>query len=344
MKNVFSAIFQDLEILTVQELKNSEIELFKNDGKCKIVIKEIKKNWSEKRVLSTLLGAFQEDYILCSSEEELKLLIKGYQCTNKEAKTNELYFLVQAIKPYTIDQTEPYFLANFKTPNLEIENFEKKEIEFINKIKASRIDENVDSELLEFLNDFQKLVSAEYMAKSNQNKKTMQDIKWLIGNGIFMPDQVYKYDEKKNILEIIVYSNIAALSWLLTPSKLKKYEQITSEHIQVLIKYMNLMMKTIDQIQLEEIRTGDVEEFIFRRKGFFVLDELSEEEIDHYCEGVDYEIWVVEANESGIKPSTAVKASDGYGNGGAYDIRDIKYALSKFLNIEAVKFILYFRD
>ncbi|MFX4921948.1 hypothetical protein ABTC28_19645, partial [Acinetobacter baumannii] len=74
-----------------------------------------------------------------------------------------------------------------------------------------------------FLEDYKKIVAAEYQRKTNQNKKAMDEIEWFIGNGFFIPEQILKYEDKNKILFIILYFIIEPLNLLFIQSKLSKY-------------------------------------------------------------------------------------------------------------------------
>ncbi|PAM07719.1 hypothetical protein CEJ70_19885, partial [Acinetobacter baumannii] len=60
-----------------------------------------------------------------------------------------------------------------------------------------------------------------------------------------------------------------------------------------------------------------------------------------YCEGEDYEVWIVKSKDNEIEPETAEKAYDAYGNSYAYDLKELKDTLQKFISLNEVQFLLY---
>ncbi|MFX8141403.1 hypothetical protein ABTK98_19830, partial [Acinetobacter baumannii] len=86
-----------------------------------------------------------------------------------------------------------------------VDNLTSREVEFINKVKDGFANPDIDKSFLNFLEDYKKIVAAEYQRKTNQNKKAMDEIEWFIGNGFFIPEQILKYEDKNKILDIIVY-------------------------------------------------------------------------------------------------------------------------------------------
>ncbi|MDX7882057.1 hypothetical protein [Acinetobacter nosocomialis] len=349
MKNITESIIQKLGLITFEELEKGDLEIFTNFDTCKVIIKEIKKNWSEEKIFKILFDALNGDFIYCSSQQELQAFIKYFKTTNKQSNKAEQHFFVQPTKPYMVDPKKRYFIANLAVPNLQIENLKdvdnltSREVEFINKVKDGFANPDIDKSFLNFLEDYKKIVAAEYQRKTSQNKKAMDEIEWFIGNGFFIPEQILKYEDKNKILDIIVYCNIAALNWLLIPSNLSKYENIHQNDLLGLTKYLYLMQTILAETKITKLRSGNVEEYCFRKKGYYFLDELSSEEIDHYCEGEDYEVWIVKSKDNEIEPETAEKAYDAYGNSYAYDLKELKDTLQKFISLNEVQFLLYKR-
>ncbi|WP_394253860.1 hypothetical protein [Acinetobacter baumannii] len=83
-----------------------------------------------------------------------------------------------------VDPKKRYFIANLAVPNLQIENLKdvdnltSREVEFINKVKDGFANPDIDKSFLNFLEDYKKIVAAEYQRKTNQNKK-----QWMKLNG-----------------------------------------------------------------------------------------------------------------------------------------------------------------
>ncbi|HCW5913662.1 hypothetical protein ILS92_09725 [Acinetobacter baumannii] len=338
MNHDYSAVFKKLGIITLEEFRSDAIDFFENGQKYNIIITELD-SLSEEEVYNHLKDYNSAAMIPCNNEEQFETAYRSFERMHNIGGGVSTYFLIEQVAEKQ-DKQARYFFNNLMQPVLAVSNiFTETEKNFINSVKDFKRNPKTNFKLYDFLNELEQRVKEEFKNRAKGYAYT-ENVNWLLGNGAFIPDNLLSFEDeqREQLFELAIYSNIIAVNHFLLPSQLKEIK-ITQEELHTLIKYLNCILDLNSTDSISSLEIGTLTEYEILSEGFFFIEKLDSDEVEEIFNERDYHIYLMRVDEGKYLPETIRQIHDSYNNGWVYDLRDIIENLSDFIDTSGVKFL-----
>lgn len=337
MQNELSKVFEQMGLINHIDLKKNTSDLFINGSTCSIWIVEIDPEWTLEEIDSHFTDVFEEQNVICSSSHELEIRLDSFLAAYSATQNKGLYFLISQNIKAELDLEAPYFLTGMGASLKALEDYSDGHQTFINGLKDYRATENPYSNYADFLRVYEEKVASEYEKLIRETDSKLPSF-WMIGNGIMLPNTLAESTDSKDF-ETVIYCNEIAIQWFLLSANSNKLVSVSETDLKGLLCFINEIKSNINEYKFDRIRVGNVEEYRFRKDGNYFINELTDTEIDHYFEGVEFNVYMLVRENGKIDFNNKTKIYDGYNTGGICDIKDILYELSKVTPMGHIEFI-----
>lgn len=331
--------YSKLNLMTLEEFQNPDIDFFENGKSYSVILAKGLDSMTDEEVIETLSNFDKNDFLPCKNEDQLKVAIKAYEQMDKYGRES-VFFLVTESTGNKIDDDTKYFFANLKTPRIEATSDYTDSEEFLNGIMDFKSNFPREIQLGRFITKFCNIVLEEFQKICTEKKiqvcKTKGFNNWLLGNGIYLPDQLAALngEEQKTVFEAAIFSNLVAANKLLMPSELKQLEDVSSENLKDLVKYIYEVIELNSVI--EDLRIGTLEEYELKLNGHYILMELHDSELDDLFSEREIEIYICKQENGKIHFDAMVKVYDTYNNGGVYDLQSLIAGIGRIADLSNV--------
>ena len=338
MNHDYSAVFKKLGIITLEEFRSDAIDFFENGQKYNIIITELD-SLSEEEVYNHLKDYSSAAMIPCNNEEQFETAYRSFERMYNIGGGVSTYFLIEQVAEKQ-DKQAGYFFNNLIMPVLAVSNiFTDTEKNFLNSVKDFKRNPKTHFKLYDFLNELEQRVKEEFKnrAKSYAN---LENVNWLLGNGAFIPDNLLSFEDeqREQLIELAIYSNIIAVNYFLLPSQIKE-TKVTQEELHTLIKYLNCILDLNSTDSISSLEIGTLTEYEILSEGYYFIEKLDTDEVEEIFNERDFNVYLIRVEDGRFFPETIRKVHDSYNDGWVYDLREIIGNLSDFIDMSGVQFL-----